>query len=150
MVKSLFDPKENDEIVNRINKVTANKKPLWGKMNAGQMLQHCQIPLKVAFGEMKLKRGLIGFLFGGIAKKQLLKEEPFKPNLPTAPEFIVKNDPAFDEAKTKLIELVKKFSSGGPSKLTQDPHPFFGKLNTEEWDKLQWKHLDHHLRQFGV
>ncbi len=34
--------------------------------------------------------------------------------------------------------------------LSKDPHPFFGNLNSEEWDTLNWKHLDHHLRQFGV
>ncbi|HMG14474.1 MAG TPA: DUF1569 domain-containing protein, partial [Saprospiraceae bacterium] len=114
-----------------------------------QMLTHCEAPLKVAFGELKLKRGLMGVLFGKMVKKKLTNDLPFEKNMPTDKAFIVKHDPEFESAKNNLISLVKRFSDKGPSALISEPHPFFGKLTTEEWDKLQWKHLDHHLRQFG-
>ena len=149
-MSSLFDSSDVQQIIERINKLTAESKAQWGKMNVTQMLAHCEPPLKVAFGELKLKRGLIGILFGGMAKRQLMAEKPFKQNLPTAPQFLVKDYGKFEAEKQKLIGLVKKFQQNGPSGLSKDPHPFFGKLTPEEWDKLQWKHLDHHLRQFGV
>ena len=46
--------------------------------------------------------------------------------------------------------LVDRFGVAGPSGLTSLPHPFFGPLSSEEWQALQWRHLDHHLRQFGA
>jgi hypothetical protein len=85
-----------------------------------------------------------------MAKKQLLADKPFKQNLPTAPQFMVKDYGVFESEKQKLTAMINKFQQGGPGKLSQDPHPFFGKLTVDEWDQLQWKHLDHHLRQFGV
>lgn len=149
-MKSLFNPTENQEILNRINKLTPGSQAQWGKMNVSQMLSHCQVALKVAFGDMKLKQNIIGFLFGGISRKVLTKPEPFKRNLPTDKNFIVTHSPNFEEEKKKLIELVQRFAQSGPEGLTSEKHPFFGKLTVKEWDILQWKHLDHHLQQFGV
>ena len=149
-MQSLFDTKTNEEIINRINALTVDSKNEWGKMNVSQMLRHSQQPLLVAFGDKKLKRGLMGILFGNMAKKAFLKPGDLKKNLPTDPSFLVKDQKEFEEEKQKLIELVKRFAASGPGGISKDPHPFFGKLTVDEWDTLQIKHLDHHLRQFGV
>jgi hypothetical protein len=119
-------------------------------MDVAQMLAHCQQPLRVALGDLKLKRGLIGVLFGGMAKRKLLKPENWDHDMPTAPEFRIKEKREFRKEHEALLGLVRRFGRGGPSALTQEAHPFFGKLSVEQWDALQWKHLDHHLRQFGA
>ena len=150
LMKSLYNADVNLEMINRIQKLNVNTKSEWGKMTVAQMVTHAQQPFKVAFEEMKLKRGLIGILFGGIAKKKLVGPGPFGKNLPTDKNFKVLHEPNFDVEKNKLIGYVEKFTSGGPSSITKDPHPFFGNLSTEEWDILMMKHLDHHLRQFGA
>jgi hypothetical protein len=149
-MKSLFIPVNNSEIIERINRLSSNTKPEWGKMTVAQMVTHAQKPFLVAFDELKLKRGLIGVLFGGIAKKKLISPEPFGRNLPTDPNFKISGSPEFEKEKSKLMDYVKLFSQKGPAGLTKDPHPFFGKLSPDEWDTLMYKHLDHHLRQFGV
>jgi hypothetical protein len=149
-MKSYFNVSDNNELIDRINKLRKETKGEWGKITVSQMLAHCQVPLSVAIGETKLKRGLFGILFGKIAKKQLVKQEDFKKKLPTAPSFVIKDERIFEEEKDKLINLVKKVKDKGASALTVNPHPFFGKLTEIEWYILQWKHLDHHLRQFGV
>ena len=149
-MQSLFNSTENNNIIERINKLSADTKQLWGKMKVAQMLAHSQTTLLVALGEKKLKGGLMGFLFGKIAKKQLLKDAPFKQNMPTAPSFIVKDEREFDVEKNKLIQLIQKFGNANAEEIAGRPHPFFGKLTKDEWDVLQWKHLDHHLKQFGV
>jgi len=149
-MKSLFHQHDNQDIINRINKLSENTKPLWGKMTVSQMVAHAQNPLYVAFGEKKLKHGFIGVLFGKMAKKQLMGDAPFKRNLPTDKSFLVKDERNFEIEKNRLIQLVQRFITQGEAALTKEPHPFFGKLTTNEWDLLQWKHLDHHLRQFGV
>ncbi len=146
----LFDAQKSSDIISRINQLSPQSKALWGKMNVSQMLAHCQPPLQVAMGETMLKRNLFGFLFGKKAKKTVVSDKPYKRGLPTAPSFIVKDERNFQSEKQKLVQLITRFSSGGPAVLTKDPHPFFGKMTVEEWDKSQWKHLDHHLQQFGV
>jgi len=119
-------------------------------MSVDQMLVHGQRPLQVAFGELKLKRTFIGFLFGSIAKKKLTSDEPWKKNLPTDKNFIVKEHYNVDGEKKSLIRLVQRFGQAGPNEISKEPHPFFGQLTSQEWDTLTWKHLDHHLKQFGA
>ena len=145
---SLFNSSDNNSVKERINKLTPDNPPLWGKMNVAEMLAHLQRPILVAFGELKLKRGLLGFLFGKIAKKQMLADKPFKKNMPTVKEFKVAAED-FANEKNILLSCIDRFNEG-PQIITKAAHPFFGKMTLEEWDMLQWKHLDHHLRQFGV
>jgi len=149
-MNNIFDPATVGSIVSRIEKLQPDSKALWGKMNAAQMLSHIQVPIEVAVGDKNLKRTLIGFLFGGIAKKKLFSEKPFPQNLPTDPSFIRKGEHDFEMEKQKIISLLNRFVSGGESGLSQLPHPFFGKLTPTEWGTSLWKHLDHHLRQFGM
>ena len=101
-MKNLFDTMDNNEIIERINKLTPDTNAMWGKMTVAQMLAHFQTTIEVALGERKLKGGLIGFLFGKIVKRKLVKDEPFKKNLPTAPSFIIKNERNFYEEKNIL------------------------------------------------
>lgn len=147
---SLFDRQECERILERLAKLHPDSPRQWGKMDIGQMLAHCQQTLRVAMGDLKLRRGLIGILFGKLAKRQLMRDEPFKRGLPTAPEFRVVDQREFARERDKLVGFIRQFQQGGPSVLIKEPHPFFGPLTVEEWDTLQWKHLDHHLRQFGV
>ena len=102
MKKSIFNSTDNHEIIHRIKKLTSDSKAEWGKMNAAQMLAHCQVPIHVALGDVKLKRGLIGVLFGKLAKKKLVGDEPFKKGLPTDKKFIVKDKRDFEDEKKEL------------------------------------------------
>jgi hypothetical protein len=148
-MSSLLDPTDTQQIIERVNKLELSSKAEWGKMNVEQMLAHCQVPMRVAFGETKLKRGLIGMLFGKMAKKKMISANVFTRNLPTDPNFLIKRPVNFAEEKQKLISLIERFNQH-PEQVSTAPHPFFGQLSLEEWDTLGWKHLDHHLRQFGV
>ncbi len=147
---NLFTAEDNQTMIARINKLTPDTKPLWGKMTVAQMLAHSQTTIEVALGERALKGGLMAFLFGKMAKKKLVKDEAFKKNLPTAPGFIIKGERNFNEEKEKLIALVQRLGNSDPEEIAKKPHPFFGKLTASEWNILQSKHLDHHLMQFGV
>jgi hypothetical protein len=147
-MKNLFDPAENAAIVARISNLTPRAERVWGKMNAAQALAHLQTPLRVAFGDLRLKRSIPGLLFGSIAKKKLTSPEPWKRNLPTDKAFIVADERDFATEQARLLELVRRF--GGARSIVAASHPFFGSLTPEEWGVLMWKHLDHHLTQFGV
>ena len=149
-MKSMFNSRDAEEVIARINALRPDSAANWGKMDVAQMLAHCQQPLRVATGELKLKRGIFGFLFGKMAKKKLFGDQPWDKSLPTDKHFIIADPRDFSTEKEKLIGLVSRFSVAGPAGVPTDPHPFFGKMTAEEWDRLTWNHLNHHLGQFGA
>ena len=150
-MENLFEKQTAKKFIDRINKLDTKAKAQWGKMNVEQMLTHCQKPLEIASGELVLKPNpIIKFLFGKRAKKQLINEPEFKKNLPTFNEAKILDQRVFDFEKNKLIKLIENYQEKGENGLTKNAHPFFGEMSLSDWNALQVKHLDHHLKQFGV
>ena len=149
-MKNLFDKETHAEITNRLNLLSPESKALWGKMNVSQMLAHSKEAFKVPLSDKKMPRMFIGLLMGWIFKKKLYNDEPWKKNLPTAPNFIIKDMRDFETEKAGLFELVDKFYNAGPDNVGKFPHPMFGNFTSEQWGQSMYKHLDHHLQQFGV
>ncbi|WP_420604244.1 DUF1569 domain-containing protein [Flagellimonas sp.] len=149
-MKSLFETESKSEILNRISKLNESSQGSWGKMEVGQMLHHCQFPLSLALGryEMKKPNPIMKLVFKSF-KKGLYDDKLWKPNLPTAKPFKVEDKKDFEPEKEILIGLVNDFHQEKERK-NWDPHPAFGVFTHEQWGKMQYKHLDHHLRQFGV
>lgn len=147
-VKNLFDPVVKQEIINRINKLTPDIAAQWGKMNVAQMLAHVQLPIAIAYGTHKPKGSFLLRLIGPMFKSKLWDEKPYKHSLPTDPTFIITGGARdFYQEKTKLLELLNRFNE---ENIAGERHPIFGKMTKENWSKATWKHLDHHLKQFGV
>jgi hypothetical protein len=149
-MKSLYTIQSLSEILSRIDKLTPTTTPIWGKMNVAQMMEHCARALDQATGKMKEPRLLIGYLLGSFMKSMYYSDKPWPRNTKTAPSYLVTEQPEFEQAKKRLRELVTEFSEGGPAKATTHPSPFFGHLTPEQHGLGQYKHLDHHLAQFGV
>ena len=149
-VKNLFDSIAYNEILDRLYKLSPDSQRLWGKMHVAQMLAHCKQAFKVPLTDKPIPRMFIGLLLGWMVKSKLYNETPWKQGLPTSPDFIVKDQRDFDTEKNALVELVNKFHTTGPEGVGKYPHPFFVKFTKEPWGKMMWKHLDHHLRQFGA
>lgn len=149
-MESLYTQQGNQNIIDRINKLQPTTLSHWGKMTVDQMMSHCIAPLDVVFGNLHLKMNpLMGLLGRYVVKGKLMKAPQFEKDAPTAPAFIRKGTYDFEATKAELIEKVEIFRQG-PDVIKTKKHPFFGPMTNEEWDHLQWKHLDHHLRQFGV
>jgi hypothetical protein len=149
-MSSLFTPSERQQILDRLGKVQAGATRQWGKMDPAQMCAHCAIAMEMATGEAPREQKLIGKLLGPFFKKKLLGPEPFSKNSPTDPAFIVSDPRDFAKEKARLIAVVNRFCDGGPSAADGRMHSFLGRLKGEEWGVMMHKHLDHHLRQFGV
>lgn len=147
-MKSLFQESSQHEIENRIIQLSASSTAIWGKMNISQMFHHCQFPLKIALQKEhpKLKPNLLAKLF---FKKSLYNDKPWRKNLPTHSKLKVIEQKDFEKEKETLLKLVKEFSSL-KSKKEWEPHPMFGNFTNEQWGKMQYKHLDHHLQQFNI
>ena len=149
-MNSLLDATENEATLARIQALRADTKPQFGSMGPAQMLAHCCVGFELASGKRTMKRMLMGRILGGFAKKVALGPKPFKQGLPTAPAFIVRDDRDFTTEQTRLATLVRDFAAGGADAITRELHPFFGRMTSADWDLLMWKHVDHHLRQFGA
>jgi hypothetical protein len=147
-MNSIFDKNDNQLVIARINKLTQSSQPLWGKMNVDQMFKHTNEAIIVAFGENNIKVNFLMRLLGKLMKNKVFNSE-FRKNSPTAKEFIFTESYDFETSKNELIKNFSRFAEGHEViKLTN--HPFWGKMTYEDWDKLMWKHVDHHLMQFGV
>ncbi len=149
-VKNLFDQAAYDETVARLHQLHANSERLWGKMNVSQMLAHCQQAFKVPLTSKKLSLTALGLLFGWMMKSKLYNESPWGKSLPTARNFIIKDERDFEKEKAGLLSMINSFHQKGASGIGDKMHPMFGKIKADNWGKSMWKHLDHHLRQFGV
>lgn len=147
---NLYNQSDVAGILKRIEKLTPETDRQWGKMDAAQMLAHCSKILETAMGRNVPKRMFIGRIFGPLVKPFVLNNKPMPKNLPTNKAYIVSDNHEFEKEQAKAIELVETFYENGPDGCTKNPNFFFGKLTPEEWAILQWKHWDHHLRQFGV
>jgi len=150
-VRSLFNSDQIDEIKQRLEHLSPDSPRQWGKMTPAQMLAHCSIGLQSAMGEVRPPRVLIGRLLGRLVKPIAFRDhEPMRRNVPTAKVFIVTGDRDFASERDRLSAAIDRFVSAGPSGCTTHPHCFFGRLTPLEWSVLMYKHLDHHLRQFGA
>jgi len=149
-MNNLYHAKDVEGILERLDKLTPHAQRLWGKMTVGQMLAHLNASLETAMGRNFPKRMFIGRIIGGFFKQKFLNDKPFSKNGPTDKNYVFTDSRDFEQEKSKAIALVKTFHHDGPGKCTTHPHSFLGKMTPEEWAILQWKHLDHHLRQFGA
>ena len=149
-MKNLFDTEVYREVKLRIDALSPQSGRLWGKMDVSQMLAHCKATFMVPLSNKELPRTFIGRLLGWMIKAKLYNDIPWKKNLPTSPAFIVKDTRNFEKEKEELIKLVDSFYNAGPDGISKFPHPFFGSFTPEQWGQSMYKHLDHHLQQFGV
>lgn len=149
-MKTLFQKESVDEIISRINQLSPGTQRLWGKMNVDQMLEHCALGIETATGDKFYQQVFIGKIIGRFFKFSFMNEAPIKKNGPTHPAMVLPQSTDFETEKIRLAELIRKFYDGGEKKCTSNSHAFFGKLTPQEWARLMFKHVDHHLKQFGV
>jgi len=147
-MKSLFDDEAYSEIKNRLNNLSENSERQWGKMTHGQLVSHLQMPLNIILEKVDYgfkPNWLVNLLF----KKTMYSDKLWRKNLPTAKGFKIMEDKDFAAEKAKLEALLNEFDTQR-DRTNWQPHPAFGEMTKEQWGKMQYKHLDHHFRQYGV
>ncbi|MCB0713755.1 MAG: DUF1569 domain-containing protein [Ignavibacteriae bacterium] len=152
-MENLFEISDRERVIERLSLLQLDAHPKWGTMTAHQMIVHVTDPFRAALGEKEtvpLKK-----IFGLWPFNKLISQLlPWPKGAPTSPDFIQGKGgtaPAdFEDDKRSLLLLIHRFIQEGqtPSQLTA--HAVFGRLTNREWGRLMWRHIDHHLRQFGL
>jgi hypothetical protein len=148
-MKNLFQPEAVDEVISRIDGLQPAAQRQWGKMDAAQMLAHCSAALDMAAGRLNPPRVFIGRLIGPLFRPIYSNDKPFSRSNPTDPKLVVADRRDFLREQEQLRLKIRQFHEGGEVQCTRNPHPFFGVMTPLEWSTGMYKHLDHHLRQFG-
>lgn len=150
-MKNVFDATIAKELTDRINKLSTESKGLWGKMNVAQMLAHCNVTYDLVYTDKYPKpKGFKKFMIKLFAKKVVTGPKPYKRNTRTAPVFLITDEREFQIEKDLLVKNVLKTQELGAAHFNNKESHAFGPLTTNEWNTLFYKHLDHHLQQFGV
>lgn len=149
-MQTLFDPADVTSMLARIEALRPDSPRRWGKMDPAQALTHLAIAMDGACDTAHQKQVLIGRIVSPFILGTVLGEKPFGKGSPTDPTYVVADARDFAKEKARLVEGIDRFVRRGIAQSAYPVHPFFGRLTGEQWGRLTWKHIDHHLRQFGT
>jgi hypothetical protein len=148
---NIFTSEVSNTIIQRINTLSTTQQALWGTMSVGQMLAHCNVTYEMVFETKHPKPNFfIQLMLKMFVKSKVVSEAPYGQNGQTAPQFIIKETKDFNIEKERLIQYIQKVQQLGEQHFEGKESLSFGPLNKTEWNNMFYKHLDHHLRQFGV
>jgi hypothetical protein len=149
-METLFDPVSYREVLRRVESIQSDSRRQWGKMTVAQMLEHAARVLEMAAGKKASKQAFLGKMIGWIFWKDFVGPKRFQRNRPSLPDFVVQGEPDFGATKERLKTLLGEFHALGEQGCDAHIHGFFGRMTGAEWGVTQYKHMDHHLRQFGA
>ncbi len=150
-MKNIFSKDITEEVIARIEKLTPKSQPTWGKMSVAQMLAHCCVTYEMVYTNKHPRPNkFTRYMMKLFVKNIVVSEKPYAQNGRTAPQFLIVDDKVFDTEKKRLIDFINKTQQLGEKEFEGKASHSFGNLTAKEWNNLFYKHLDHHLRQFGV
>jgi hypothetical protein len=146
-MKTIWHKPSREELENRLDKLSANTPAKWGKFTAPQMVGHLIESVRMALGEIKVAPRNTPFKRFPL-KQLIIYAAPFPKGAPTAPELLTRAPQEWNGEVTQLKDLMERFATASHSRFPE--HPAFGRLSRTAWGVLAYRHIDHHLKQFGV
>lgn len=151
-MKNLINHKDCAEILVRLEKLQVGNKAKWGKLRTQEVLAHLTDPIRCVLGEKECEP-LNNPVLKGPVGKMMLRYLPWPKGAPTSKSFLPGtglSDPGqFENDKQQLVLTIQRFVST-PEHFQFKANPVFGLLSKKDIGRLYWRHLDHHLKQFGV
>lgn len=150
MKKNLLDTACIETLVSRAQRIQPDDQPLWGTMTAAEMMLHCNRVNEQLLNNPSLKKGTkLKQLLGRWLVLYALPNYPKNARTPKRNDTKGQIDAAaFYNEQKRFVAMLRRFPQH--DKPIELPHPYFGDLNTKQWGLAGYKHVDHHLRQFGV
>src|SRR5471030_1036541 len=147
-MKSIWQPEARREITDRVGTLAWDRRAEWGRFTAPKMICHLADSLKMAMGDLKVASKRLPIRYPPL-KQLIIYALPFPKSAPTAPALLVRQPAAFtDDIADVQLQLARAASSRSTDAWPE--HPAFGKLSKRAWGVLIYRHMDHHLKQFGV
>ena len=147
---NLFVPGDREFLARRLSELEPTAQRRWGTMTPAQMLRHCAVGLEAATGDRPMRQVFLGRLLAPLMLRGALGPKPIAKGIPTDPAFRIVGELDFEAERTRLATLLDRFIRRGPEGAEGATHAFFGRMEGRAWGRLMYKHLDHHLTQFGV
>ena len=144
---SLLLVNDREAILARLRRLSPTSQPRWGTLTAPRLLCHLADQLRVALGDIPVQRH--DSLPSRTVLKWLVVYSPLQAppgRVQTAPEMLTTAPARWDDDLRDCEALIQRLATTA----TGAVHPFFGPLTHRGWGRLAFKHLDHHLRQFGL
>jgi hypothetical protein len=150
-MKNVFTQQDTAELIQRIERLRPDSNRLWGKMSVAQMLAHCNVTYEMVYEDKHPRpNAFMKILLKLLVKNYVVNEKPYKQNAHTASQFMVSDDKDFEAEKSRLINFVQKTQQLGEAHFEGKDSHSFGPLTSQQWNNMFYKHLNHHLTQFGV
>ncbi|MFC7345145.1 DUF1569 domain-containing protein [Chryseobacterium zhengzhouense] len=151
-MKSLHKENDFNEMKIRIARLSEDSKRKWGRMNTAQMLCHCNLILQIPLKKIELPEINILFRTIGICTKKEMQifNNGIPHNMPCFRKVIVNFECDFEQEKTKLLKTLDEYQEAFRRNQLPGRHVLFGKMTEKDWGFLEYKHLDHHLKQFSI
>jgi len=146
---SLFDPQVRTAILDRVTRLTPERTPFWGRFTAPEMVCHVSSDLRQALGELEVGPSSVRLAWFPI-NWLVIHVVPWpRGKGRSPPEFLATRPTTWTADVSRLRNLIERFAAKGPAAVWPES-PVFGRISGRSWGVMEHKHLDHHLRQFGV
>ena len=144
----LHDDGVGDSVRKRVQALTPETKPTWGKMSVDQMLHHCNLVLAESLGEHKGERSLKGIPRSWI--RWMILNGPWGKGAPTRPDMYIAQGQRYDFAaeKARMLAMIDRVLARSMD--AEWPESANFPMTGRHWSQLNFRHLNHHLKQFGV
>lgn len=149
--KSLHNSIYFNEIIDRISRISVNSERKWGRMNAAQMQMHCNLILKVPLQKIYLpETNFLVKVVGIFTKKEIqIFNNGIPHNMPSFKKVIVNFECDFEDSKKELLKTLDEYWEAYETHHLPKNHVLFGAMDEKDWGFLEYKHLNHHLKQFN-
>ncbi len=149
---NIFDREVSDGIIERLNTLTPESQRLWGKMDVAKMLAHLNVSFEMIYEPEKHPKAKfpMSLILRYLVKGFVTGDKPLKKSSPTAPQFIIADEREFEVERGRLIDYLNHTAELGELHFDGRDYVSFGVLTKTQYSNMLYKHLDHHLQQFGA
>ena len=147
-MKSIWKAEDQRALQERVRRLTPAHQARWGRFTAPQMVAHLCDSLRMASSELPVAAKRVPIRYPPL-KQLIIYVLPFPKSVPTAPELLARAPGDFAADCAELARRIDAVVEAGPAALARE-HPAFGTMNESLWGVLIYRHMDHHLKQFGV
>jgi hypothetical protein len=147
-MKTIWNASDRRQLHDRLGDLRPDSPRQWGSMTAPQMTAHLSDALRMALGDLRCTPRKLPIRFPPL-KQLIIYWLPWPEGAPTAPELISRVPASWSSEVAELASLLERLARQ-PADAALPAHPGFGRLSRRAWGVLVYRHMDHHLRQFGA